>query len=245
MSDGPGVSDEDGDWFAAWVGQHVSATAADDRAASALQLAREVLCAGLRATFLELSHCTVRLLEAGRVPKFANEHTNAIVRELTAMRAEADAVRAAPVHRPGDFGDGCPWCGGANGAVSVPMRANWWQGRVVAARHFGAVTYDPPRVLTCGVLCDRPGCAEGARACAAEQRLDPTKRRPTLTGFAHRLGLSPEQVLAAVREHDRAEGLRAGRALGAAAGAFDAVVRRIRAKAAAHETSEESDRYAA
>lgn len=242
----PGVSDEDGDWFAEWVQQHLLATAADQRAADALQLAREVLCAGLRATFVELSNCTLRLIEGGRVPKFANEHTNAIVRELSALRAEADAVRARPAHRAGDFGAACPWCGGTNGAVSVPMRANWWQGRVVPAKHFGACSYSPPRVLTCGVLCDRPGCAEGARACAAEQRADPDKRRPTLTAFARRLGLSPEQVLGAVRQHERDEGQRARRAGGAGRGAFDALVESIRAKVLARETGDgESDRYAA
>lgn len=245
MSDRPGVSADDGDWFAEWVAQHLLATAADQRAADALELARDVLCAGLRASFVELSHCTLRLIETGRVPKFANEHTNAIVRELAAMRTEADAVRAAPVHRAGDFGAACPWCGGTNGAVSVPVRANWWQGRVVPAKHFGACSYPTPRVLTCGVLCDRPGCDEGARACAAEQRLDPAKRRPTLSAFAHRVGLSAEQVLAAVREYDRAEGQRARRAGGAGRGAFDALVESIRAKVLAHEASGESDRYAA
>jgi hypothetical protein len=209
--------------------------------------ARSVKAVQQRATALGLRKFGDR---DGLLPRVRELHgrgltDTAIVRELGAMRTEADAVRAAPVHRPGDFGAACPWCGGTNGAVSVPMRANWWQGRVVAAKHFGACSYPTPRVLTCGVLCDRPGCAEGARACAAEQRLDPARRRPTLTGFARRLGLSAEQVLAAVREHDRAEGLRAGRALGAAAGAFDEVVRRIRAKVAAHETSGESDRYAA
>lgn len=220
----PGVSDEDGDWYGSWVQQHAFAAAAEDGTAVALESARTLLCLDHGASAKELGLCTLRLIEGGRVPHAPGAHAAAVVRELADLRAEG---LGAP--RDGS----CPWCG-VNGVVSVPMRANWWQGRVVPAKHFGAVSYDPPRVLTCGVLCDRPGCAEGARARDAELRLDASKRRPTLSTFAWRVGLTPEQVLAAVREHDRAEGQRARRAAPSGGTDFDELVASIRAKVAAH-----------
>lgn len=162
------MSDE---WYPDWVRLHCVATAADASAAKALlsEPVRFVLLAHGGATAEELGEVTVRLVASG-VPKFANEHSDAVGRELNELRVER--ARGNVSHAPGDDPPDCPACGGTGFAV-VPVRKCVWQGRLV-------LHPDSRRVVTGAVLCDRPGCEAGRVARQKELALPAERRRATL-----------------------------------------------------------------
>src|SRR5688572_4516671 len=75
--------------FDQWVRAHVTTTGAEpQRLTELLHANRHIICDKWRADFADLCICTDRLVEGRRVPEFPNEHTNAIGRELVALRAE-------------------------------------------------------------------------------------------------------------------------------------------------------------
>lgn len=166
-------------WFLDWVDVYCTATGADQRAAEALRANASVVVEHWRATIEELGEVATRLVASGRTPKFANEHLDALGRELVALRKErATAERPTP----GDFDSECAACGGSGFAV-VPVRACVWQGRLVLHKMH-------KRVVTCAVLCDRTGCTAGERARDCEhRRRDDKPRRPTLSQCEHAAGV--------------------------------------------------------
>lgn len=103
--------------FEQWVNIHITATGAEPvRLAELLWANRDTIIERWHAEYAELCECSERLIERRRVPEFANEHTNAIHRELTALREEqarkkrVDSFRA--VHGGHVQGCDCPHCNG-------------------------------------------------------------------------------------------------------------------------------------
>lgn len=105
-------------WFADWVGVYCTATGADGRAADMLRANVAIVVEHWKATPAELGEVTNRLISSCRVPKFANEHIDAIGKELVALRTERKAA-ADHVKQFGPFkGCDCPAC---NGGVVLPQ----------------------------------------------------------------------------------------------------------------------------
>jgi hypothetical protein len=154
------VSTDAEDWFAGWVKLHCVATGADAAAARTLLANRDLMTGHWRATAAELGEVTTRLVAGMRVPKFANEHTDAVGGELHHLRQErASLARPAP---PGDFPPACRACGGS-GLATVPLvdprrpSRSFVEGRrLVLAMGYKAVP-------TMAAVCDEPGCVAGPR----------------------------------------------------------------------------------
>lgn len=220
-----------GDWFLAWSRWYVEATGADANAAKAVLANREVIVGVWGATDAELRDATLRLVAAGKVPSFANEHTNALFVQLLALRAEANSAAAAQRREAVEAAPACPLCGGS-GWVSVPHPRCVWDGRLVCYPGTNGV-------VTVAVLCDLPDCAAGFAARDAEDRrvrelegkdearLRRQPRRPTYGRVvSHFRGLDVAELLREY-ERDRAERSRRERP---AEGELAAVMRRLRAK---------------
>jgi hypothetical protein len=80
--------------FHQWVEGHVKATADDTNAVRLTDLLwanRHIIVDQWQATYAEICECTDQMVEAGRVPKFPNQHTNALDQELKLLRAERKA----------------------------------------------------------------------------------------------------------------------------------------------------------
>jgi hypothetical protein len=192
----------DDDWFSGWVKLHVQATGADAVTVRVLLANRLlILDPPWSATQAELGECTARLVRECRTPKFPNEHTDAVGKELARLREERrQALLGPPLAAPGDFAPDCPACGGS-GLATIPVRACVWDGRLVLHPTLR-------RVLTGAVLCDRPGCAAGERAQAAEglRKLDDRlPRRPRLSQCERAVGGIDLPELLREEERRRAE----------------------------------------
>ena len=190
-----------GDWFGWWVSVYVKATGAGADVAALLVENEGVILSRWHATREELDECADRLIAGGRVPRWPNEHTNALHAELVRLREErASEGRAAP---PGDFPPDCDACGGS-GLATVPVRACVWQGRLILHPEL-------KRVLTGAVLCDRHGCEAGRVARERESaRKDNKPRRPTLARAERAAGCDLVRLL---RDHERQEAERSRREL--------------------------------
>ncbi len=188
------------DWFDGWVELHCEATAAGVDAARALLANRSlILGAAWHANQSELGEVTARLVAGCRVPKFANEHTDAIGKELVRLREErSHDNRAAPA---GDFAADCPACGGSGLAV-IPVRSCVWDRRLVLQHG---------RIITGAVLCDRPGCEAGRITREKETALADGRRRPTLSACERLMGCD---LVALLREYERDMAAKARRGLG-------------------------------
>lgn len=177
------------DWFPEWAQNHCTATGADAATMRMLLVNREAFVDRWHATPLELGEVTIRLVERGLVPKFANEHSDAIGLELVRLREES-AERA--VSRAGDFAPDCPACSGS-GVATIPHPRCVLKGTLV-------LHPDQRAVVTVGVLCDREGCEAGRVAREKEgQRKDDRPRRPTLSQAERHHGCD---LVAMLREHE-------------------------------------------
>jgi len=191
-----------GDWFDVWAEQHCEATAAGAEAYRAIVANREIITGPAWATDrAELEEVTLRLVREMRVPKFANEHTDAIGLELIRLREERKlAALGPPVAPAGDFAPDCPACGGSGLAV-IPLRVCVWDGRLVLHPAL-------KRVVTGAVICDRDGCPAGDRVLASEglRKLDDrTPRRPRLSQCEREVGGVDLPRLLRDYEHAEAE----------------------------------------
>lgn len=107
--------------FGQWVSAHVTTTGADPvRLTELLWANRHIITEKWKADYPDLCICTDRLVEGRRVPEFPNEHTNAIGRELVALRAER-ARRAQTTANVDPYegpvkGCDCPRCMPPNGS---------------------------------------------------------------------------------------------------------------------------------
>lgn len=169
--------------YDSWVNAHIAATGGDPaRIAELLHANRKILTADWRATYAELCECSDRLVSAVRVPQFPSEHTNALLVELRAIRA--DQQQAKPRYGK------CATCDGS-GLATIPHpqclvkdESGQW---VIATAGNG-------RVMSCGVPCDRPGCVEGEEVRNADAAYRETKTRykgsrvTTLDDYERRYG---------------------------------------------------------
>lgn len=112
--------------FALWVDAHVKATGGEARLSDLLWANRHIVDERWHATYAEMCECTQRLIEKCLVPQFAAEHTNALHRELRAIRAESERrekskkfqeTYAAPVV---ERLDGCEFRGVCCGGKDYP-----------------------------------------------------------------------------------------------------------------------------
>lgn len=143
------------DWFDGWIEHHCDATAAGADAMRMLMLARSAFVEDWDASEIELRECTRRLIAGMRVPKFANEHSDAIGRELIAMRKERDRES---VQRSVDRAEVCHQCDGL-GWVEVPHPKCVFNGQL-------ALHPDAKRIVTVSVMCE---CPEGIRQNRADE----------------------------------------------------------------------------
>lgn len=165
--------------YAGWVELHCEATAGSVEAAASLlsDVVRQQF-EGMNATYAELSECTARLIGGLRSPKFANEHTGAVLGELRILRSERSTA-GLPDHSDAYYdAPRCPLCGG-DGLVSVPLFDCVQHGRLVPLKGYAAPSFG-------SVLCDTPGCAKGLEVRNKEQ--SGNKRRPAYGDYCRRFG---------------------------------------------------------
>jgi hypothetical protein len=189
------MSDEE---FDGWVGYHCELTAANPEAAASLLATRTVFITDWSATYAELSECTVRLLRFLRVPKFANEHAEAVARELMTLRAERNARPAVDYSAPVPSGPLCSTCGDT-GLVAVPHPECICQPQ--DSPPYLRFYPGTKQIVTGAVLCDAPGCLRGQDTRQRESKRDTKRPRPTLTAFLRQFGTL--DVVAMLRDHER------------------------------------------
>jgi hypothetical protein len=191
-----------------WVRLHAQATGASPEAKLALgsDIVRDVIL-GAGATGAELGEVTARLIRRGETPRWANEHGDAVVLELRALRAER-AVAPVMEHPPGDptVFEGCPTCGDGRGWVTVPHPLCVFQGRL-------CLHPDNGKVVTVAVICGT--CEPGRRAAAAEQTRGVAEQRPTLARYGRRVYGADGIRLLADYDRQRAAQARGGAPAGA------------------------------
>ncbi len=184
------------DEFFGWVDLHCVATGATPQAAETLIQNRSAFQKH-GATVGEMGECTARLVSSARTPKFANEHTDALVLELKALRRERSEARAAA--DPKDPGPApepkCVLCRDS-GLVDAPMP------ECVALPQGGPARLVPKTgyraVLTIPIRCDHGACAAGAELYRKGDR------HPVLSKYRAKFpkNVDPVQML---RDHQRAE----------------------------------------
>lgn len=206
------------DWYDDWATGYVEQLGVSEQTATAVFAWREVLL-HLGATRGRLAEVTRRVLTTPPVPRWPNEHLDALQRHLAdVQRAEAEAARDRA-----SAGPGCDACGNS-GWVIVPHPADWDRdGRWVNSGH-SAGKPDRPKFRTAAVAC---GCERGRLTVqqAAQRHADrPGSPRPPLT-LAEYERLHPHwrRVVAETEEAGRAL-LRAKLAADATA---DELIRRV------------------
>ncbi|AMV30086.1 hypothetical protein VT84_37175 [Gemmata sp. SH-PL17] len=184
--------------FKGWVKLHCIATGAAGNPETARTLVQNqgVFQDKYGATVGEMGECTDRLVSNARTPKFPNEHTDALVIELKALRRErSEALAAADPRDPGPAPEPkCELCRDL-GLVDVPMP------ECVVVPPDGPARLVPKAgyrtVLTIPVRCDHKACAAGAELYRKGDR------HPALSKYRGPFrGVDPVQLL---REHQRAE----------------------------------------
>lgn len=187
--------------FETWVAHHCEATGADIKPATTLLANRGVFVADWRATAAELAECTRRLVAHRKVPRWANEHTDAVGRELKQLREER-AGDDKPDHSAAYYeAPKCALCGGS-GLVAVPLPKCVSQGRLMV--HPGGYA----GVLTGAVLCDERGCAAGQAARDREGRVE--RPRPSLRAYLTHFGGHDLVALLRLAEREKAARARRG-----------------------------------
>lgn len=208
------------DEFDGWVALHCEATAASAEAAASLLTSRAVFVADWSATAAELGECTRRMLRNLRVPKWANEHAEAVGRELMALRRERDARPQVDFSAGAPEPPRCPLCGGS-GLVAVPHPL------CVLRPHDGppALGHYPGTrmVVTGAVLCDAPDCEPGRDARHREAKRD----RPRLALNRYLAALGHVDAVGMLRQFERDQAAACRRAGGRRAGTWDELIGEI------------------
>lgn len=214
--------------FLGWVDQHCAATAAPAEAAVALVANRAVIVTEWASTRSELSDCTARLVAKRRVPKFANEHSDAIGNELHHLRQERGLAQRPD---PGHTSPAEPYCDLCRdtGFVTVPHPLcvevpRYDPPRLVPYRDRDGIRYGA--VVEVSVLCDRGGCAAGRRTRDAEAKA--ARPRPTFAAYMRPFG--GLDLVGMLAHHNRECAAHCRRTAGPGRNAFADVVARIAAR---------------
>jgi hypothetical protein len=219
--------------FKGWVTNHCEATAANaEAAASLLSPLNRAAFEEWGATPGELGECTSRLLRFLRVPKFANEHAEAVALQLLELRKE----RAASARLSPDRGPGAPDCALCRDTALVTV-PHWLCVCVPADGPPYLTNFVDPRPGGVGdygrLVCIDVRCTECQRGLGAKSR------HPSLASYLRNFGgrISGRGVVALLAEHERAQ---ADRARGGPRGAQDetwaALVARVRRRSAGEQT---------
>ena len=107
------------DQFQQWVAAHIQATGADSERVSELLWANSGnINEKWNASYEEMCEASDRLVEFGRVPAFASDHTNALKAELDTIRSDRRRAESQKFQRElygqHQRGCDCPSCNGGN-----------------------------------------------------------------------------------------------------------------------------------
>lgn len=191
--------------FSEFVATYCTATGANAGVREHLLANYRVLIGAWKMTPRDFSEVSFRLVAGNRVPNWPREHTEAIGRELDAIRAE----RIAATHAKRDPHE-CPVCDG-RGLVIVPHPCCIFRGKV--SGYYNPRTKERrDSVSTCAVLCTAPKCWAGENARASNRRWAEETGKPkllTMDQYLERVGYGTEPTVALREwEHDRAEASR-------------------------------------
>lgn len=140
------------DWYDDWATGYVASLGVSEQTAEAVFAWRDALL-HLGATRGRLDRVTRLVLTTPPVPRWPNEHLDALQRHLAdVQRAEAEAAWGRA-----DAGPGCAVCGGS-GWVIVPHPADWDAGGRWVNGGYSAGRPDRPKFRTAAVAC---GCDRG------------------------------------------------------------------------------------
>lgn len=185
--------------YEGWVGLHCEAMAANAEAAtSLLSPLNRAAFEEWGATPGELGECTSRLLRLLRVPKFANEHAEAVAVELRDLRRERKSARVIPDHGPN--APDCALCRDTALVtvphflcVCAPADGAGYLVNFVDPRPGGVGDYG--RVVLMDVRCTE--CQRGLQA---------KTRHPSLASYVRRVGgLSARSMVALLAAHEHAK----------------------------------------
>ncbi len=150
------------DWFLGWIETHCRATGSGADVGDVLLANRRIITSEpWYADEGEMWDATNRLVSSGRTPKFANEHMDALYRELREIRAVRQAEAERSYSRQWNDPEARPKCDLCDGTTLVvaPHPRCIWQGRIVN-HPVNGVFY------SVSVLCDL--CDVGREACQRE-----------------------------------------------------------------------------
>lgn len=151
-----------------------------------------VIVGAWKVTYRDLGEIAFRFVRDKRIPNWPKEHSEAIGRELDAIRAEQSAKL-----RPDRTAHECSVCEGI-GLVVVPHPCCVHEGRV-SGYYDHRARIRRREVVTVSVVCTAPKCWAGERAAMANRGYADDKGRAkllTMDGYLRRVGLSFEPTIA-------------------------------------------------
>lgn len=184
--------------YQGWAEGHCEMTGAVDGARLALLANRKLIADENNATVDELVEVTERLIRSGNTPRFANDHSQAVIHELRTLRRERNS------HRSWDSDQAGPRCVTCNdtGLVTVPLYL------CVERPRFGEPRLVPHPLngmfMTGCVICDLPGCDRGRLVADDEQRRDEKKIKHRQRWSAYITSLGGIDILRMMRNRERA-----------------------------------------
>lgn len=157
----------------------------------------------IRAT--DIREIAFRFVNEKRTPNWPKDHTEAIGKELDAIRKAQIAATQAK-----QGGDECPVCNGI-GIVVVPHPCCIFRGKV--CDYYNPRTKEKrAKVYTCAVICTAPKCWAGSNAKSSNQRWADETNKPkllTMDQYIERVGYGTEPTVALREwEHEQAQASR-------------------------------------
>jgi|GEM_PF-5958181 len=184
--------------FAEYVQIYCTAVGAGVGVREHLAANYRTLVGAWKVTALDLSEIAFRLVSGKRIPNWPKEHSEAIGRELDAIRAEKMAAMM-PVRTSHE----CPVCDGT-GLVIVPHPCCVHRGRV-AGYYDRFARIRRPDVVTVTVICTAPKCWRGeSTRLSLNRHAEETKRAPMMTLDKYLAKMDPGfEPTMALREWER------------------------------------------
>ncbi len=185
--------------FAECVASYCTATGAGIGVRETLLANYRVIVGAWKVTPREFGDIAFRLVSQTRIPNWPKEHTEAIGRELDAIRKDRIAATS---QRRGSHD--CPVCDNL-GIVTVPRPCCVRSGRVVPCPGFHSASHGQT-CHTTGVICTAPRCYRGEAAKASSIRFADETGKPrvmSMDTYLKRVGqhVEPTTIL---REWDHA-----------------------------------------
>lgn len=178
--------------FAESVDGYCVAVGANAGVKEHLNANHRVIVGAWKVTHRELSECAFRFVRDCRIPNWPKEHSEAIGREVDAIRKEKLAAM-----RPVRTEHECPVCHGI-GVVIVPHPCCVHQGRITGYYDHRA-RIRRREVVTVSVICTAPKCWAGQRAAQANHAFADERSKPkllTMEAYLRRVGMAFEPTVA-------------------------------------------------